>query len=333
MLGTCIVPTLCSLTLLTALAGTQPRHALRNVRIGEQVPAFSAVDLDGGAVSKAVYEGKVLLLVFVRPDQEKSIKVLRAAQQILQDYGDTKLAVLAVYSSPQATEHFKRLASERGFTYSLALDPARKMYGDFGLLVSPTTLLVDGAGTLRLGVAHTPPNYEPRLRLHIDQLLGRISPQERDDLLARMSEGRSESTDSTDRRLGLARALIDHGQFDQAVITLTQLKRETDSPLAAALLATAYLRLDKVDEAAKCLAPLAEQEPAVPELKLALARLELRRQNDDKAEAHLTAALQASPENGEILFELGRLYERQGKLARAIECYRKALEEVYSNHH
>lgn len=46
-------------------------------------------------------------------------------------------------------------------------------------------------------------------------------------------------------------------------------------------------------------------------------------------EKHLLEALESSSERGTILFELGRLYERQGKTPKALECYREALEEAY----
>ena len=329
MFGSGIKVTLCVTVLLTGLAHGQPARALRNVKTGEQVPAFSVADLEGNALGNKTYQGKVLLLVFVRPDQEKSLQTLKVAQRILSDNGDGKLAVLAVSSKPQAAEHLKRLAAENSFTYPLALDPERKMYGDFGLLVAPTTLLIDQSGTLRYGVAHIPPNYEDRLRVHLDQLLGRISAEQRDTLLAKMTKGKPTETDSSDRGLGLAQALIERGKFDQAIDILTKLRSQKDSPHATVLLGNAYLELDKVEEAAKCLGSLADRDPAPEGLKLALARLELRRQNDGQAEKHLLDALKTSTRKGPVLYELGRLYERQGKLEQAVECYRTALEEIY----
>lgn len=40
-------------------------------------------------------------------------------------------------------------------------------------------------------------------------------------------------------------------------------------------------------------------------------------------------ALKSAPKNGAILYELGCLYQRQGKLAQAAECYRQALQAAY----
>jgi tetratricopeptide (TPR) repeat protein len=324
--------TIWSAAFLTGMVSAQPTQALRNIRIGDQVPAFSVKALDGNTVSKTGCAGKVLLLIFARPEQEESLEALRAAQRILRDNSDSRLSVLAVSSKPTAGDYFKRLASDKGFTFPIALDPERKMYGDFGLLVSPTTLLIDGKGVLRYELAHMPPNYERRLRIHMDHLLGRISQKEHDALLAPAKPGESEYTDSYERRLALARTFVDQNKLEQAVSLLTKLRSESDSTLATALLATAYLRLDKVDEAARCLDPIADTKPAPPVLTVALARLELYRKNDGEAEKYLLEAVKTSPKKGLILFELGRLYERQGKLGKAVECYRKALEEAYEGH-
>ena len=329
MFGLCIRPAVAMVAVLASLAAEEPARALRNVKVGDQVPAFSVTDLDGNTITKEAYQEKTLLLVFVRPDQEKSLAALKTAERMFKEYGDSNLAALAVLAKPQAADQFKQIAAENKFTYPLAVDPERKMYGDFGLLVAPTTLLIDKSGVLRYEAAHIPPNHEERLRIHVQEVLGKINAEQRDAMLARMTEGKPAEMDASNRRLGLARTLMDRRRFDQAVPILVKLRAEQDSPEAAALLGTAYLALDKVDEAAKCLDPLADLKPALPEVKLALARLEVRRQAPDKAEAHLREALEAAPDDGPILFELGRLYEQRGETGQALECYRKALEQVY----
>jgi peroxiredoxin len=334
MLGSFSNSAACLIVLLAGLSAPESSQALRNVKVGDQVPAFSLTDLDGNTHTLERYKEKVLLLIFVRPEQETSLEALRVVQRLLRSHGPSGFSALAVSSKPDAKEHFKKLAEERGFTFPIALDPERKMYGGFGLLVSPTTLLVDGAGVLRYEMAHMPPNYERRLGIHLDHLLGKITPEEHDALLEQLKGGKPERADSADRRLGFARTLVEQGKLEQAVAVLTKLRSERESIPAATLLATAYLSLDKVDEAAKCLDPIADTEPAPLALKLALARLELSRDNTDKAEAYLLKALETPPppgQAGSILFDLGRLYERQGKLARAVECYRKALEATYGN--
>lgn len=320
---------LCSAALLASLVSAQPTQALRNVKIGELVPAFAAKDLDGNVVGKRDYTGRALLMVFVRPEHEKSLVALRAVQRVVGDYTGTKLAVLAVSTKPGAKDHFRQLVSKHALTFAIALDPSREIYGDFGVFLSPTTLLIDETDVLRYELAHIPPNYERRLRIHIDQLLGKISRSEHDTVLARLKEGKRESLDASERRLALAETLVEQQKYAEAVVVLTQLRSERNSPLAAALLGAAYLGLGNVDEAGKCLDPVADTKPAPTRLKLALAWLEIHRKNERKAEIHLLDAVKTSPKKGPILYELGRLYERRGDTAQALDCYRKAAEDAY----
>ncbi|MBU0719212.1 MAG: tetratricopeptide repeat protein [Planctomycetes bacterium] len=301
---------------------------LRNVEIGASVPAFSVRALDGTTVERDAFQDRVLLVVFTRPDHEKSLKALIAAQSILEANADAKLSVLAVATQEEADQYFRRIVAENHLTYPIALDPQRKMYGDFGVVVAPTTLLIDGGGILRFVIPHLPISYDRQLRLHTELLLGKITTEDHQQQLAQADESKVDGQDPWTRRLGLARILIDQRNWEQAVPILTKLCAERDDPLAAALLGTALLELNRVDEAATYLEPLAKRELKSPKIMLALARLELRRGNDNAAEQYLTGALAISPAKGPILFELGRIHEKRGDLNKAVECYRQALEEL-----
>lgn len=317
---------------LAASVKAEPTQDLRNVKVGDQVPTFSVQGLDGASIDKATYQGKVLLLVFAKPNQEHSLKALRAVQRISKESHSTNLAVLAVSTKPEvAAESLKGLAAEYGLSVPMAIDPGRKMYGDFGLRVAPTTLLIDESGKLRFVLPHMPPSYERKLRIHTDLLLGKIKKEEHDALLADVGKDEYKAQDAFERRLAFAQTLVDQKKCDQAVPILTKLRSENKGSIPVAiLLGTCYLAAGNVEEAAECLDPLSGRQPCPPKLELVLARLELRRGNEDKAENHLLDALKRSPEKGRVLYELGRLYERQGKLEQAVDCYRKALDEVFA---
>jgi tetratricopeptide (TPR) repeat protein len=122
---------------------------------------------------------------------------------------------------------------------------------------------------------------------------------------------------------------MQQGRCEQAIPILTQLQSERDSTTVVTLLGTSFLEVGRIDEAARWLEPLAERELPCPRAKLALARLELHRGNGDAAERYLVDAVAMSPTKGPILYQLGQLYERRGDLPKAVECYRRALQEVY----
>jgi peroxiredoxin len=315
--------------MLMCVPHARPTIVLRNVKVGDAIPAFSVQALDGTSIGSEAHRGKVLLMVFVRPEHEKSLRALKVVQEILKENVDSKLAVLAVATKPGTEEHFKRIVAECNLTFPVAMDPGRKTYGEFGVVVAPTTLLIDGGGILRFVLPHMPLSFDRRLRIHTDLMLGKISREEHEKRLSESDQSKVEGQDPWTRRLGLAQRLIEQRNLKEAVALLEQLHAEKSSAQVATLLGTSLLELDRVDEAAGYLEPLAKQGPISPKVKLALGRLEVARGNHELAESHLLDALSRSPKKGPILFDLGRLYERKGDLTRAVKCYREALEEVF----
>ncbi|UCE59649.1 MAG: tetratricopeptide repeat protein [Phycisphaerales bacterium] len=323
---------------LVAVATTVPRpqvatptKGLNNIGIGDPVPAFSVHTLDGAVIESKTYQGKVLLVVFARPDHEKSLRALKVAQEILTANTGSGLSVLAVSTKQDAGDCFGRIAAEFNITYPIGVDPERKMYGDFGVFVAPTTVLIDEAGVLRFVIPHTPISYDRRLRLHIGLMLGRISQAEHERKLSQTDETAAHGQDSWTRRLGLAQRLVDQGKFEQAMPILEKLIGEKDTAAAPVLMGTCLLNLGRIAEAAQYLDPLSDRQFKSPKVKLSLARLELSRGNDQAAEQYLRDALKVSPTKGPILYQLGRLHERRGELHEAVQCYRNALEEVFAD--
>jgi len=324
--------------LLALLLFTLPQSAAdgaqRKLRPGDRIPDFSCTGIDGKTYTRGDYKGKVLLLLFVKPDQKYSTKAMRIAQRFASERDGVKPGVLAISTKPDAAEAFGRLAKQLPFTQPIALDPDRKAYGDFGVIVAPTTFIIDGQGVLRFVLPHMPLNFERNLIAHLNLLSGRITQEQHDALLDGGSAPVSGEDMSVNRNLALARKLFEQNKPEAAIAILEKLASETKfgtRPHArvAVLLGTCYLAVGKVDAAAKCLDPLASQTPAPPGLKLALARLEIRRGNDAKAKDHLLEGLKTSAEKGPLLFELGRIHERAGEKDKALDCYRRALETLY----
>lgn len=318
-----------AVAVLMSLGAAPESMALRNIKVGDPIPAFSVQSLDGTSVNKGTSKGKVLLIVLARPKHDKSRQALRVAQRILTERDRAKFAVLGVSTKPGTEEYFKGLVSELGLTYPIAIDPGRKMYGALGVIVTPTTLLIDEDGILRFELPHMPPGYAHRLGVHTDLLLGKISRDEHDARLAQKRDARADGQDSWTSRLALAQALLGQQKPEQAIPILTKLHAEKDTVAVSTLIGTSLLDLNRTDEAAKYLDPLAARNTGSPRVTIALGRLEIERGNDQAAETYLRAALQASPDKGPILYYLGCLFERRGELPKAVDFYRRALEEAY----
>src|SRR3972149_2527243 len=101
------------LVLLTAVVAAtgaaQTSEALRNVKIGDPLPDFSVNGLDGKTYSLAGCKDKVLLLVFVRPEQTSSLVALQTVQRIAAQADAAAVTVLAVSSDEKGADYFKRI--------------------------------------------------------------------------------------------------------------------------------------------------------------------------------------------------------------------------------
>ncbi len=316
---------------LATLAYAQPTRGLRNVKVGDQLPAFSVLTLDDTKIESSAYRGKVLLLVFARPQHDDSLQALRAAQRMYQSFKGPGLAVLAVSTSPESRDFLRQCTAEHKVTYPVTLDPNRTMYGDFGLIVAPTTLLIDSAGVLRFELAQLPPNFDQRVKLHVRLLLGELGQAEHDVLAEQLRTGIPKKIDPAERQLGLVRLLMEQEKYKQAISILDALGGDQKGHASVAILrGTCHLALGEIDKAADSLPPFANQEPMNSRLAHLLGRLALARGEFDRAKTFLQQALARSAAKGPIWYDLGLLSERRGDLGEAVEFYRLALAEAYS---
>ncbi len=318
--------------LLLVMPEARADGALRNLNPGDPIPDFSCQGLDGKTYARADYKDKVLVLLFVKPGQKYSSKALRLTQRVVGACDAPKPAVLALSTKPESGEAFAKLAKELPFTQPIALDADRKTYGAFGVIVAPTTLLIDGKGVLRFVLPHMPPTYERHLKAHVDLLVGRTTKEQHTAAVEGKTAPTSGKAVSLDRQLAFARTLIEQEKHAMAIPVLKKLASgEKVDPRVAELLGTCHLAAGDVEAAAKCLDPLAKEKRVGPGLRLTLARLEVKRGNDDKAKSHLEEGLKIAPKKGPLLYELGQIHERKGDTDKALTCYRRALAILYGN--
>lgn len=315
--------------LATGLVWAAETSALRNVKPGERIPEFSVTELSGKTITKSDYAGRVLVLLFARPEHAKSLSALHAVQRLHNANRQGGPAVLVVATKPGKGKVFAALARQWGFEFSIALDPKRELYGALGLVVAPTTLVIDPSGVLRYELAHFPPSYERTLQLHVDHLLGRIAGSEHDALMARKPSGAGRYPgDARNQRLALARALIEEKEVSAALAILQKLHEEQKDEAAAALFGATLLGDGRVDQAQQVLKLYAERHTRSGAMNLALGQLALAQGQESDAERFLEAAAGVDDERAQALYLLGGLHERRED-PRALSCYRQALEHIF----
>lgn len=128
--------------------------------------------------------------------------------------------------------------------------------------------------------------------------------------------------------LNYAASLADAGRVEEAVqVTQAVLRRRPELPKPALQLASLYLRQGEPESAAALLERALEMPRAgKADVYGTLAVAYARQERYALAERCFEKALEAAPQDGEILSDLGLLYKEQGQLQKAVARWREALD-------
>ncbi len=312
--GVCIGP----IFLLPAAA-----EGLMVLRPGDPAPPFSLATLDGGQVSEATLRGRIALICFWQPGQAYSQRALADLERLYTQYGPRGLLVLAINAGRNAAPEIGSAGSPGQFGFPQALDPGLKAYESFGVIVLPTTVLLDPAGRI---VHFWPIHHRAfygQMTAYVRHLMGEISQEELEaaldpPALPVVPAARKKAS----RYLNLGRMLMDMGMKDKARQALSQAARAdpTFKP-PHALLGLLYVELADLKAARAQLELALSQskggDPALDEVRTLMASGQ-----EEHALRVLQALAGALPAAG---YALGRRYEEQGWRAQALAAYDHAL--------
>ena len=148
-------------------------------RIGNVIPDFSAVDVDGKPVSPKAYRGKVILLYFWT-SQDYCEKELTYIDVVYKKYHTKGFDIISVNIAGRKNEEdFHRLLSEKHYQGHHIYDGGKLKQGplaqQFAIQEIPTLLLIDTDGKViqaRSGKVHSPEAWTAKLEELVATHLG-----------------------------------------------------------------------------------------------------------------------------------------------------------------
>jgi len=328
---TTAIPKLCILTVATAMLLTAAASGggLRNVQVGEEAPAFRLPTLDGSNISSEDVKGKALILVFLSAQQRSSEAAAIGAHSVYRDLHHKELALLFVTADTAHTAYFRQQRDKSSVHEPLGLDFDRKLYGDLGLIVLPTTVIIDRDGKLTHVISAYKSDYEHVLNAYAQRALGLINDDQLENLLKTESFQRDRPNDRVARRRAAAQLLRQNG-----------LTHDAENELRAALeidpthadtrldLASLYVASDRVEEADLVVTGVLKDHPHHRRAKLLHGIVLYHSDRLDEAEKTLTEALMLNPDPVYTYYYLGLIYEKKGDLVKAAEHYRESLSRL-----
>jgi len=141
-------PLLLALTLFPAAAGLLVAQAASPIRIGQQAPNFSRMDLSHRNVELSVYRGKVVLLNFWATWCGPCLAEMPTFAQWQNQYGSDKFQVLGISMDDAAPEVVAAI-SKLKVNYPVVMGDEHLGAAYGGILGLPVTFLIDPQGRIR----------------------------------------------------------------------------------------------------------------------------------------------------------------------------------------
>ncbi len=303
-----------------------------DIPVGTTAPGFALPTIDGKLFSLARYRGSIIILIYWRRDQPRSLLSLKDGQDILSRFGDRGVKVVGLIANSDNIDHVNTILKDNKITYSVLLDSERQVFGDYGIHVYPSTIIINREGRIAKGVPGHALNYRQVIEAHVRYILGDIDEQKMHELAFPQKKIIEESVLTAHRLYNLALKFTDDGFLDMAVETVKKsLDANKDSAQSHILLGFLYLEENNANTAFESFNEALRLEPDSHDAKTGLGGALILKGDIERALDVLTDAVSENPYPEMTYYELGRVYELKGDKDRAIEMYKKALQEIIHN--
>ena len=144
-------------------AGTPAAFGTLNLQVGDAMPAFSLprADHTPDVYGLEQLKGQPAIVMFWRPNQKLSLEALHDLQALAQEIGAQRAQLVAVDAARSSAEEVSAALAGEKLSFPILLDPQRELYGQVGVIVCPTTLVLDAQGVLQYVLASHPPQFPP----------------------------------------------------------------------------------------------------------------------------------------------------------------------------
>jgi peroxiredoxin len=312
----------CTLLVIISLLVQPLAWGFRNLKEGEKSPDFNLKDLDGKTHSLSQYKRKVVIVLYWRKGQERSLNALKALNSLQDTLSDQPVQILAITKDTDRST-IKDLRKSLGLTFPILLDSKEEVYSQFGVFVFPSTALIDRKGMYRFHYGGFREDYEKEIAGQARVILGLISENELRVEAGGEAPLATEEQKRARNHINLGRTLRKRGMDEKAVEEIQKaVALDPSNPEGHILLGFFLLDQGELDQAIEHLSTGMELDPKSTDAKIGLGRAYRMKGQTDKALDILGTELNLFPDSAAIHLELGEAYESLGRTKEACEHYK-----------
>ncbi|MBU0484578.1 MAG: redoxin family protein [Proteobacteria bacterium] len=273
------------------------------------------------------------MLVFWGADiptkKKRSIDTLKVIKKLSPFLKDKKIQLLSIDIQNDGPEVIDEVLAAAEFSMPVYLDPDRKAYGELGIFVMPSIMLVDLQGKVVAGMGYSR-DLPKRLKGEIEVMLGeKTRAQVEEELRPQMVEKSKEEKDAK-RHMHMGLTMIQRGQPDAAIIEFNKaVEFEPNMSEAHEQLGCLYIDIDKIDLAKESLAKSLKLNPDSLDGQICRARVKAKEGNPGEAIDDLKFLMLRSSRDANLHYILATLLEEQKQIDDAAKEYRSAYELLF----
>jgi len=297
---------------------------------GEAAPDFSATSLDGQPFSLSAQRGKVVVMIYWRTDQDRSLAALKDLTAVFSELGHAaELQAVTVIPDNDDQARARTLLKDNHLQLPVVRDIDRNIYSGYQIRVFPTTMIIDQEGKLTYDIPSHPPDFRNLLHAYLGRTLGVLDEAGMQALLAPKPLTEDPASVEAKRRYQLALKFADTGMLELATDSVVKaLEAKPDLVEAQVLYGFLLLKDDQVDAALKNFKQALAAEPHNFDAATGLGAALVDKGDLDQALEVLQQAIPANPHPLRAQYELGRAYAQKGEKDQALRIYREALDKL-----
>ena len=305
-------------------------HAM-NIEIGDEAPDFTLMTVQGEVASLSDYNDSILVFVYFKQSQKRSILALKDAYTLSKTYASKGVTFIGITANGTDRDSIKKLLSDNRVKLPVLIDKARKVYSSYGIRVYPTTVLIGKDGMISRSLPGHPLTYPTILEGYIRSALGEIDKDELSKILSTDKKKADPALLEAERNYNLALKFTSSGLIDQAIMTAKKsVESKPDIAKSHILLGFLLLKNEETEMALESFNKALGIDPDSKDAKTGLGEVHIRKGEFDSAIEILTPATVANPYSQMAYYKLAKAYELKGEKDKSIEMYNKAIQKIFS---
>ncbi len=315
-------------------AAVAPATAVSHFKLYDKAPGFNlSALLPAGKLVSLEPLDRPVLLIFGEPYHQPTQDALAALKKIYKAVGLTEIdvPVYLILSQAPTQEQKAQLDAKEKVRAEILIDKDRKAFGDYGVIVLPSVVVVDKQGKINLALSGLPLSFSDMVEDAVLFSVGRMTREQYESSRSapQGSAEKEEAAAKVSRLAGLAGQLMRRGFGELALERYREVLGLDGNYLPARIgMARCFIQLNRLPEATEQLQKALQTDKDHIEANLLMASIEIRRGGEEIASAkwRLNWLLTTHPTHPQANYLMGIVCETQGEKDRALEHYKKAAQ-------